>query len=414
VLRAGLACAAAASAAACADPRPEAPAPLESEVAVVDHVRRELAAGRWDYETGLELIAAGDEALGTQVLAAASERLRLATARCAAVSSCDRALLHASMESILRWRPPARDVPPVPTDLETGEGDELPALDAGEPQDLLAAIPHNEHVRAAIAEWLTWRRDDLADARRHYQFLRGSMQPVYAEAGLPEALLFGQLATESSGKVHAYSSAGAVGPLQFMSKTAMHYGLTTVDGFDRRLDPGASTRANAAYVRRHLDAFGGDLALVIAAYNAGESRLRRLVRRHPGRTFWDPEIFHALPVETRRHVPRVFAAALLFEDPARYGLAPRPELDPISRLRLRDPLALDELAICLGDEGNPHGWFRTLRNLNPQLDPGRKLPAQTEVAVPVSMVAVYAERCTGESPMLALARALHGADYPRR
>jgi membrane-bound lytic murein transglycosylase D len=303
---------------------------------------------------------------------------------------------------------------PEPPPADDVGGESLEVVDAPPSRDLLATIPQNEHVQAAVAEWLTWKRDELAEARRHYSFLRGSMKPVYEEAGLPEALLFGQLATESMGKVHAYSSAGAVGPLQFMSKTALRYGLRTVDGFDTRLDPRASTRANAVYIRRHLAMFGGDLSLVIAAYNAGETRVAKLARRHPGRSFWDPEIFYTLPLETRRHVPRVLAAALLFEEPERYGLAPQPQDSPISRLELRDPMALDELAICLGDEGNPYGWFRTLRNLNPHLDPGRKMPPSAEVSVPASMVAVFAERCTGNAPTLELARALHEADWPRR
>jgi membrane-bound lytic murein transglycosylase D len=415
--RRALAVAAALLAVACVDQDFEKPGSREAELALVDHVRRELAAGRWDYETGLELIAAGEEALGAEVLDAATKRLRAATARCAALASCDTTLLQTSMESLLRWRPPQRDLPTVPE--LAGVGDRASparesAVPGGAAGNLMEMIPRNEHVQAAIAEWLTWRRDELADARRHYQFLRESMQPLYEEAGLPEALLFGQLATESAGKVHAYSSAGAVGPLQFMSKTAMHYGLTMVDGFDTRLDPSASTRANASYVRRHLAAFGGDLGLVIAAYNAGETRLRKLARRYPGRTFWDDEIFHSLPLETRRHVPRVFAAAILFAEPERYGLATSPEGYPMSRLPLQEPLAVDELAICLGDEGNPHGWFRTLRNLNPQHDPAKTLPAGTEVSVPASLVAVYAQRCTGPSPWLALARELHAADYPRR
>ena len=50
----------------------------------------------------------------------------------------------------------------------------------------------------------------------NYQYLRFEMWPEYQKAGLPEAMLFGILAKESGGKVHAVSRSGAAGPLQFM------------------------------------------------------------------------------------------------------------------------------------------------------------------------------------------------------
>lgn len=402
----------------CAAPSDTPTGPSAADRVALEEVRRELASARWDYETGLELIGRGESTLGTDVLEAATTRLRAAAARCAELPHCDPATIEASRTTIARWRPPTRggrsdsSAPPPPPPSR----DRNPALfpPAGEGDELLAQIVRNDHVLAAINEWLTWRREDFADARRRYRFLRESMAPVYEEAGLPEPLLFAQMATESAGKVHAYSRSGAVGPLQFMRVTALRYGLRTIDGFDTRLDPEAATRANVAYLEQHLELFDGDLALVMAAYNGGEGRLRRLLRRHPDASFWDEEVYYALPRETRRHVPRVFAAALLFLHPRTYGLEP-PDLErTVGRLTLREPTALGEVAVCLGDHAEPNGWFRTLRNLNPDVDPDERLPAGSEIFLPSEVVAVYARACGQDTPLRRRARALHDAEYPER
>jgi membrane-bound lytic murein transglycosylase D len=400
--------------AACAGRSEDRAKPTEQERAELENIERELAAGRWDYETGLELIASGESELGADVLEAASQRLRAASERCSRSPFCDQKAVAASRDRIGRWRPEPgqrhEQGDQARKDSSPPEPFTSPTRDVG----LLDQIEPNEHVLAAINEWLTWRRDELADARRRYRFLRVSMAPIYAEAGLPEALLFAQVATESAGKVHAYSRSGAVGPLQFMRITALRYGLRTIDGFDTRLDPAAATRANVAYLEENLQRFEGDLALVVAAYNGGETRLRRLADRHPGASFWDEQIYYALPRETRRHVPRVFAAALLFLSPEDYGLEPHDGTRSTSPLTLPAPTALGEIAVCLGSQGEPNGWFRTLRNLNPSLDPSERLPAGTEVSLPSSLIGSYARRCSEDSPWRQQARVLHDAEYPEQ
>jgi membrane-bound lytic murein transglycosylase D len=209
------------------------------------------------------------------------------------------------------------------------------------------------------------------------------MAPEYDKAGLPEALLFGMLAKESGGKVHAVSRSGASGPLQFMYATGTRFGLATVDGFDQRFDPRLSARANAAYIDEQLAIFNDNLELVIGAYNGGEGAMRRRVARAGGSpSFWDPAIYRDLSQETREYVPMVLAAAWLFMHPERYKLEfPHIDGNPGS-ITLARPASLAELSVCLGQDGNPDGWFRTLRNLNPQLDPQRAEPAGSRLHVP--------------------------------
>ncbi len=144
-------------------------------------------------------------------------------------------------------------------------------------QKLSELIAMNGPVKAALEMWLTQWRPQLMDAWVNYQYLRYQMWPAYEKADLPEAVLFGIMAKESGGKVHAVSRSGAAGPLQFMYATGMRFGLTSDDGFDLRFDPAASARANAEYINEQLRIFNNNLELTLGAYNGGEGRMRRTV-----------------------------------------------------------------------------------------------------------------------------------------
>jgi membrane-bound lytic murein transglycosylase D len=273
--------------------------------------------------------------------------------------------------------------------------------------NLEEAITLNGPVKHALSDWLTWNRPQLADAYENYLFLRGEIAPIYDKAGLPEALLFAVMAQETGAKVHSYSSAGAVGPLQFMPTTARRYGLDRIGGFDMRLDPVASTRASAVYLTALLDRFGNDLPKALAAYNAGETRLATLHRQLAGASFWDAKVTDAMPAETRSYVPAVLAAAWIFLHADEYGLVPTGLEVGTTTIALRQPLSLGELTICLGAEHNRGGWFRTLRNLNPRLSGSERIDAGEKVRMPSMLVPLYVEHCAGDSPLLAHARDLH-------
>jgi membrane-bound lytic murein transglycosylase D len=248
-------------------------------------------------------------------------------------------------------------------------------------------------------------------AWENYQYLRHEMWPQYEKAGLPEALLFGMLAQESGGKVHAVSRSGASGPLQFMSATGARFGLGVVDGFDQRFDPALAARANAAYINEQLRVLNDNLELAVAAYNGGEGAMQRLAQRHDDAGFWDPKIYFAVSPETRDYVPMVLAAAWLFLHPDRYNLQ-FPKLDTApAQIVLTRPASLDELTVCLGQDGNGDGWFRTLRNLNPSFDPRQKLDTGTHLDVPAPLAADYAKLCTS-GKWAELAADLHAAALP--
>jgi membrane-bound lytic murein transglycosylase D len=356
---------------------------------------------------------------------AALDDLRAAANACVTTRGCDNARFVASFDKLLRER--ATQAPP------SGDGEAAPAEaapEAGESSPVIAALPEaqrsvallkgrkladiiamNDPVKLAIEQWLTQYRPNLMKAYENYQYLRSRMWPEYEKAGLPEALLFGMLAQESGGKVHAVSHSGASGPLQFMSATGARFGLGVVDGFDQRFDPALSARANAAYMNERLAELNDNLELAIGAYNGGEGAMQRLASRAPQESFWSPKIYFALSQETRDYVPMVLAAAWLFLHPERYNLVfPKLETKPV-RVTLQKPASLNELTICLGQSGNADGWFRTLRNLNPALDPRQKLDPGTSIEVPTQAATEYAKSCAG-GKWAELAADLHSAAAP--
>lgn len=276
-------------------------------------------------------------------------------------------------------------------------------------RELSEVMTLNGPVKVALEEWLTSLRPNLMDTYENYQYLRHLMWPEYEKAKLPEAILFGIMAKESGGRVHAYSRSGAAGLLQFMPATGQRFGLNYVDGFDQRYDPQLAARANAAYLNEQLEIFNNNLEMVIAAYNGGEGRMQRLAKSAPDASFWDPEIFSQLPAETRDYVPVVLAAAWLYLHPEKYNLQfPKIDGRP-GTLVLQKKASLAELAVCLGDAGNAHdGWFRTLRNLNPAVDPREPLPASSRLQVPQQLVTLYEKNCM-RGAWAAVASDLHEA-----
>lgn len=384
-----------------------------------------------DYEKGVELILSGNDMAGENLLAAATTRLVVAVRECGRTPGCDTDLFTDAMEQLVAEQRFARrgtalEMAAATASVGLIDPDEIAAepppdaLPTTAKRSLLNGaqldelIPMNRRVKAALNDWLTWDRPALMEAWHNYHFLRQGVAPVYEEAGLPEALLFAMMAKESGAKVHAYSRVGAAGPLQFMLPTGQRYGLGAVNGFDTRLDAVAATRANARYMKDLLRRFHGSLELALAAYNMGETRLRRVCQREGVADFWDPRVYQALSWETRNYVPKVLAVAWLFLHPDDHGLEFPGGEATSTTIVLEEAASLGELTVCLGQSASPDGWFRTLRNLNPRMAPEARAPAGTSLELPTYLVSLYSERCVGDAPLIRLARELHDADYPEK
>ncbi len=371
----------------------------------------DAAAAR--YRMGLEHVAGGDAEAGRVELAAAASSLLDAATRCEQDPDCDHARVVAVYDALLARRIQGQDEGFAALEASpeiSGESSVVANLPASgksitllKGRELREIITLNEPTKAALTEWLTWMRPQLIDAWENYQYLRWQMWPEYERAGLPEALLFGILAKESAGKVHAVSRSGAAGPLQFMPATGQRFGLSGASGFDTRFDPQLSARANVAYLNERFAQLGNNLELSLAAYNGGEGRVGRLYKSQPGKGFYDPQVFAQLPPETREYVPMVLAAAWLFLHPSEYGLEfPRVDRGEPVIISLQAPASLNQLAICTGNAGIRGGWFRTLRNLNPRHDPNVMLDKGASLRMPPQLAKLYGQHCvSGERARIA-------------
>jgi membrane-bound lytic murein transglycosylase D len=389
------------------------------------YTRMDAAVGR--YESARNSTGNGNAESAMAESTAALDDLQATAALCATTRGCETQRFFAAFDRLLRLQ---RSTAVVIVDAAAGAETPDATAEAGESSPVVAALPEtgrsvallkgrqlsdiiamNDPVKVALQQWLTQYRPNLMQAYENYAYLRHRMWPEYQKAGLPEAVLFGILAKESGGKVHAVSRSGASGPLQFMSATGARFGLGVVDGFDQRFDPALAARANAAYLDEQLAVFNNNLELVLGAYNGGEGAMQRLATRHADAGFWDAKIYSEVSPETRDYVPMVLAAAWLFLHPERYNLVfPRHDGKP-ANITLKRPASIDELTVCLGSEDNANGWFRTLRNLNPVYEPQQELPAGTHLDVPEKVAAVYEKSCTG-GKWVTLASDLKAAALP--
>jgi len=135
------------------------------------------------------------------------------------------------------------------------------------------------------------------------------LKEIFAEAGVPPELVW-IAEVESSMNPEAISPVGARGLFQFMPLTAARFGLQTGVLLDERTDPEKSAWAAATYLRVLHRRFRS-WPLALAAYNAGEGRVGRLLAREKASSF--EAVAHRLPSETRMYVPKVFATVAVRE-----------------------------------------------------------------------------------------------------
>lgn len=150
------------------------------------------------------------------------------------------------------------------------------------------------------------------------------MQNMLKDKKLPQDLAFVAM-IESGFSPHAISSASAVGYWQFIQPTANRYGLKTNWWLDERRDFAKSTLAAANYLEDLYTIFRS-WYLTAAAYNMGEGRLQRLIRKHNTNNYWVLANKPDFPKETKDYIPKLIAAMLIAKAPGLYGFhALRPE-----------------------------------------------------------------------------------------
>jgi membrane-bound lytic murein transglycosylase D len=128
------------------------------------------------------------------------------------------------------------------------------------------------------------------------------LKPIFAAQKVPSELVW-LAEVESSFDRRAESPVGAAGLFQLMPETAKRFGLSLWP-FDQRFQTEPSATASAQYLKILHDRFG-DWRLALAAYNAGEGRVQKLLDRYKTKSYDD--IADHLPAETQMYVPRIEA-----------------------------------------------------------------------------------------------------------
>jgi membrane-bound lytic murein transglycosylase D len=131
------------------------------------------------------------------------------------------------------------------------------------------------------------------------------LKPIFAAQKVPPQLVW-IAEVESSFDRRAESPAGAAGLFQLMPDTARRFGLSLWPR-DQRFQTEASATASARYLKYLFDRFQ-DWRLALAAYDAGEGAVQKLLDRYKTRSYDD--IARHLTAETQMYVPRIEAVLL--------------------------------------------------------------------------------------------------------
>jgi membrane-bound lytic murein transglycosylase D len=243
-----------------------------------------------------------------------------------------------------------------------------------EPQEPVAEVaevywdlPNLDHPRVDywVERFTTDKRDEFTGFLQRKGQYEAMILEKLDERGMPRDLLYLAM-IESGFRPNAYSSAAASGLWQFIAETGQRYGLDINRAVDERRDPERSTEAALSYLtdlHKRFDSW----YLASAAYNTGENRVGRIMRRETGSERGREEdyyrIWEHLPRETRDYVPLMVAAARISKEPAKYGFDHVEKLAPpaVELLRVNPATPLAEIARQKGTSVDE------LRRLNPQL-----------------------------------------------
>jgi len=192
-------------------------------------------------------------------------------------------------------------------------------------------------------------------ARRYFP----SIEKRLKEMGLPDDLKYVTI-TESALRPEAVSSSGAGGIWQFIPSTGERYGMRKNRSIDERFDFFKATEGALSYLRSLYEEFNSWL-LAMAAYNAGENRVRKEIDLQKTRNYF----YLDLPLETERYVYKIAVAKIILSDPGRYGciLEEKELYGPLQveriQIELTQPLSIMEVARATGC------FYKEIKEMNP-------------------------------------------------
>ncbi len=219
------------------------------------------------------------------------------------------------------------------------------------------------------------------------------MQNILRKKDVPEDIVFLSL-IESGFSTNAYSIAHAAGPWQFIASTARRYGLEINWWKDERRDPVKSTEAAADYLK-DLHGMFGSWNLAMAAYNAGEGKIMRAMKKSNADDYWDLLGTKHIRSETKEYVPRFIAASMIASNPKDFGFEAIEYQTPLSydEVEIEYPIDLAVAADCAGTT------VEEIKKLNPELRRWCTPPdADTYVLkIPVGTGIAFAEKLSAMS-----------------
>lgn len=238
-------------------------------------------------------------------------------------------------------------------------------------------LPHHADIWTRIRAGYGMRKLDSPLVAKHEQWFvnnpefmqammeRASMYLYYIvdeveKRGMPMEIAL-LPAIESAYKPYAYSRAKAAGLWQFIAPTGKLYGLKMNWWYDGRRDVEAATKAALDYLEKLRDDFEGDWHLALAAYNAGEGKVSRMIEYNRRRGLPTDYEHLKLRAETKNYVPRLQAFVNIVAEPEKYGiqLAAIPNKPYFARIETRSQIDLGVVA-KLGDLDVDH-----LHKINP-------------------------------------------------
>ncbi len=183
-------------------------------------------------------------------------------------------------------------------------------------------------------------------------FRRAEPWIAYLAAEIVERGLPGELAllpiVESGFDAFARSRREASGSWQLLETTARYMGLTISEEYDGRRDMLAATPAALNYLEDLHRRLNHNWHLAIQAYNAGPTRVRRLLQRQPHPIDAAQSLYASLPGETRAYHARLMELACLFSHPGSLGLdLPHVAMEPgFAVVELEEPVDLAVIAVA--------------------------------------------------------------------
>lgn len=181
-----------------------------------------------------------------------------------------------------------------------------------------ANVPNNSRIKAEREQLLRDPKGFETIALRSEPYVYYIINQL-RKNNLPVELALVPL-IESAYDPLATSSAQAAGLWQFVPVTAKEYGLKQSNYFDARRDLIASTNSAISLLQNLNEHFNGDWLLTLAAYNAGEGRVRRAMEKNQAKglptDYWSLD----LPSETMHYVPKILAIVDIVKNNTRYGV----------------------------------------------------------------------------------------------